>query len=112
MVRKLSDIKKIVEKLSTLLEKQGIHIEQVILYGSWAVNRQNESSDIDLVIISKDLKRFTYLERLEFLSIISWKLPAPLEIIGYTPEEIKNKGPDSIFWEEIQATGKVIYKAA
>lgn len=112
MVRKLSEIKEIVKELSELLRGQGIHVERVILYGSYAADRANEDSDIDLVIISRDFKRLPPLERLEFLSLISWKIPAPLEIIGYTPDEIKGREGKSIFWDEVRTRGRTIYEAA
>lgn len=112
MVRTISKIKSDIVKLLALLEMESIHVEQVILYGSYATNNAHEASDIDLVIISSDLKKFPPLKRLEFLSAISWQLPEPFEILGYTPEEIKDKEGKSIFWDEILATGKTIYKKA
>jgi len=108
----ISKIKKVVNELVELFDENGIHIETIILYGSYASGTQNSDSDIDLIIISKDLKKYPPLERLEFLSLITWKISLPLEIIGYTPNEIKGKQGKSIFWDEIQETGQVLYKAA
>lgn len=110
MVRKISKIKSAVMALIKTLRQNGISVTQVILFGSYATNTAKTHSDIDLIIISKDLKKYSPLERLEFLSIISWKLPEPMEIIGYTPEEVKGKKGKSIFWDEIQSTGKTIYQ--
>ncbi len=112
MAKTISEIKKIVERLTKLLEERGISVERVILYGSYASGCAREDSDIDLVIISSDLKKFPPLKRLEFLSNVSWQLPEPLEVIGYTPDEIKDKQGKSIFWDEINSTGKILYEAA
>lgn len=112
MARKDFDIKKIAAELGAILKKDGISVERVILYGSRARGNAHADSDIDLVIISKDLKKFDPIERLEYLSQIAWRISAPLEIIGYTPDEVKNKSGKSIMWDEIQNTGKTIYKAA
>ena len=69
-------------------------------------------SDVDLMVISYDLKRYDFPERLGVLSRATLNVPAPLEVIGYTPEELKGKEGKSIFWDEIRNTGQVIYEAA
>ena len=110
--RDISEIKKIVVQYVGELAKQNIRVERVILYGSYAGCTAKPYSDIDIVIISQDLERWPILERLQMLSVETLTLKAPLEVLGYTPEEIRRKGDDSIFWEEISRTGKEIYKKA
>lgn len=112
MVKKLFNLNAIVKDYVKTLESKGIRVEKVILYGSFARNMARPDSDIDLVIISSDLKRFDFPERLEFLSKATLYISAPLEVIGYTPEEIRNKKGNSIFWDEINYDGKIVYKAA
>lgn len=112
MVQNLSDIKKVVQRFIQLLATEGISPERVYLYGSWAQGNPHEDSDIDVIVISKDLQRLEPLERLEFLSRIAWRCGGPLEVLGYTPEEIRGKEGKSIFWDEICATGKVLFEAA
>ena len=112
MARTTAKIKKIVSKLTDLLEENGIRVQKVILYGSHATNRADKRSDIDLIVISSDLKKYDPIQRLELLSVISWKLTDPLEIIGYTPSEIRGQKGKSIFWDEILETGKVVYDRA
>lgn len=112
MAKTISDIRKVVKKLLSLLEENGVVVEKVILYGSYAMNCAREDSDIDLIIISRSFKKYPPLKRLEFLSLISWNLPEPFEIIGYTPDEVKGKEGKSIFWDKIQGTGKTIFKKA
>ncbi|MBI5299693.1 MAG: nucleotidyltransferase domain-containing protein [Deltaproteobacteria bacterium] len=86
--------------------------EQVILYGSYAKGTARAFSDVDLVVISSDLAKWAPIERLQMLSRATINVDAPLEVLGYTPEEIAANGDDSIFWEEISKTGKEIYKKA
>lgn len=112
MVQKLSDIETIVHRFIQRLSAEGISPQRVYLYGSWAQGNPREDSDIDVVVIAQDLGKFEPLERLEFLSRIAWHCGGPLEIIGYTPEEVQDKAGKSIFWDEICATGKVLYEAA
>ena len=106
------DFKKIAEQIVKLLDEKGIAVESLLLYGSQASGRATDDSDIDLVILSKDLAKFEPFERLEFLSRIAWKFDLPIEMIGYTPEEVRGKEGKSIFWDEIRKTSRAIYKKA
>ena len=108
----LSQIKDSVHRYIKELENRGIHVERVILYGSYAKGMAKSYSDVDLVIISKDLAKWPPIERLQMLSRATLHVDAPLEVLGYTPQEIKEHGNESIFWEEISRTGKEIYKTA
>ena len=104
------DLKEIIKKYVQELKKRGIKPEQIILYGSYAKGKPHKGSDIDLVIVSSDLSKMHPLKELEFLSLATKNINAPIEALGYTPEEIKKKGSDSIFWDIIQKTGKVVYQ--
>lgn len=86
-----------------------IHINQVILYGSYAKLNKKKWSDIDLAIISEDFKDIAPFERLVMLGRISWRAHATaIEAVGYTPEEYGNASSLD-FTSEIKRTGKVIY---
>lgn len=106
----LSQIRTAVEQYVAELEKIDIHPEQIILYGSHAKGSAKSYSDIDLVVIAKDLEKWPGIERLQILSRATLHVDAPLEVLGYTPREIAQHGGESIFWEEISRSGKEIYK--
>lgn len=108
----ISQIEKIVGHYLQELKKHGIQPERIILYGSHAKGNAKPYSDIDLVVISKDLAKWPPLERMQLLSRATLHVDAPLEVLGYTPDEIKKRGADSIFWEEISRTGKDLFKKA
>lgn len=112
MVKKIYNFDKIIAQLISMLSANGVNVERVILYGSQADGTSHDGSDIDIVVISRDFARYEPLERLEFLSRIAWKCEGPLEVIGYTPDEVKGKENESIFWDEITKTGIEIYKKA
>lgn len=111
MARKKIDIKEIVQKYACELKKRGVTPKQIILYGSYASGKPHLGSDIDLVVISPDLAKMHPIKKLEFLSLATIDINAPIEAMGYTPNEIKKKGKDSIFWDIIQKTGKVVYQS-
>ncbi|MFA4973427.1 MAG: nucleotidyltransferase domain-containing protein [bacterium] len=111
MVEKCPDIEKIVSLYVSVLKEHGIIPKQIILFGSYAREEATSLSDIDLVIVSEDLARWAALERLEMLSKLTAGIDAPLEVLGYTPDEIAKAGSDSIFWSEIMSYGKVLNAA-
>lgn len=84
------------------LEKLGIKSEKVILYGSFAKNSQTEDSDIDLIVISRDFKDLNILKRLEILGIAAARVFKPIQAMGYTPKEIKEREKISILDEAIK----------
>lgn len=112
MGKKLFDPKSVAEKYIIELRKVGIKPEEVLVYGSYANGKADEWSDIDLVVISSDFENIPPIERLEMLSLATWRVDAPIEALGYTPREIHENGKDSIIWEAIQRNHKVVYKKA
>lgn len=87
MVRKLVEVKKILRDYRAELSKHGIHVTKMLLYGSYAKGNPKPYSDIDVVVISPDLVKFSPLRRQEFLAQHTIPINAPLEVIGYTPKE-------------------------
>lgn len=108
MVKSMSKIKTAVKEYKSELERYNIHITKVILYGSYAKGHPKSYSDIDLVIISPDLARFAPLKRQELLAQLTMNIDAPIEVIGYTPEEFNNSS-HTIFGQIIRKTGKLLY---
>lgn len=112
MVQGEDHIRKVVDQYVRLLADEGISVERVILYGSFARGTAHDGSDIDLVVISKDFEKFSPLDLLTFLSRVAWKCDDPLEVLGYTPDDVKGREGKSILWDEIRATGRVLYEKA
>ena len=96
--------------LSRLMNK--VHIDKVILFGSYANGTATELSDIDVLIISKDLSDNTpkgkngfYLDRLV------GKFNPSLEVIAVNPKQLEDPVQKG-FFDEIISSGKVIYSVA
>lgn len=100
-------LSQIIDEYRQELEKK-ISVKKIILYGSFAYGRPHRGSDIDLVVISPDFADFKPLERLEFLSLATRKSRAPIEALGYTPEEFADASKH-IFLDYIAQNGKVLY---
>jgi predicted nucleotidyltransferase len=90
MVKTEREIKIIIERYKEELRKLGIRPQRVILYGSYAGGHPREDSDIDLIVISEDFKKFNLRERLEILGLAAGRVFEPIEAIGYTEEEVKD----------------------
>ena len=73
--------------------------KRIILYGSYKDGNPREDSDIDLIVISENFKEMNLRERLEILGLAAGKIFEPIEALGYTEEEGRNK--KETFLEEI-----------
>lgn len=112
MVKKKDHIRALARKYADELEKLGVPVESIILYGSYARGEAGEFSDIDFAVISN---RFGQGDGFEFSGILSkakWPFADELiEAIGLSPEQM-DKAPRFSFVEEIKKKGEVIYKKA
>ena len=96
--------KRIIKEYKQALKTLGIHVERVILYGSFAKGNQRKDSDIDLIVVSKDFRKMNLRERLEVLGIAAVRIMKPVEAKGYIPEEIEATS-DASFLKEILEVG-------
>ncbi len=117
-----SQIKEIIAEYTQTLKTSGVNVERVILYGSYAKANERKDSDIDLVVISKDFRKMNPVrnknysrynkisngvnlrERLEVLGIAAARIMKPVEVKGYTPEEIETT-QEASFLKEVLDVG-------
>ena len=100
MVETTSQLKTIIRRFRTELEKMGIHVDRVMLYGSQASQTAQDGSDIDLIIISPDFAPYSQRERLEMLGVAAARILESVQAKGFTPQEIENHQLMP-FWEQI-----------
>ena len=88
--------------------------EMIVLFGSYARGTANEDSDLDLAIVKKtDLPG--HKRPIEFRKALReghrrWFLP--MDIVVFTPEEVKKYGQSPLsFIHEIFSTGKILYES-
>lgn len=85
------DVLIILKRLKEFLEAKSIHVEKLILFGSWAKGTQHEGSDIDVVVISSDFAGKDYWARINILSEAIYKIFAPIQAVAMTPQEWESK---------------------
>jgi predicted nucleotidyltransferase len=100
MAKRTPELNRIVRRYRAQLKKMGIRPARILLYGSQAAGTAREGSDIDLIVISGDWKKYNYRQRLELLGIASARILEPVQAQGFTPSEIKTKKVMP-FWEQI-----------
>ena len=100
MAKRTPELKQIVKRYRIQLEKMGIRPERILLYGSQAAGTAREGSDIDLIVISSDWRKYNHRQRLELLGIASARILEPVQAQGFTPSEIRAKKVMP-FWEQI-----------
>lgn len=89
-----SSVIKAVHFLKAQLKADGLNVAKVILFGSQARGRANETSDIDVIIVSEDFyghdifKRADLTKDAEIMTIR--KFMVPLDIITMTPDELES----------------------
>ena len=80
---------------STSVKKNGIHIHDLILFGSSSAGTARPDSDIDIAIISNDFAGRNIFERAimtkdaEIQTIRKFKIP--LDVLTLTPEEYQDQ---------------------
>lgn len=97
----------IVEDFRIAIERQGVSIQRIILFGSHVRGEGSEGSDIDLIVISPDFRNMAYWDRIDRLCEAVLQVRKPIDAVAKTPEE----------WEEgnslllhFARTGEVVYE--
>lgn len=97
-----------------LLEKLArgqIHVDKIVIFGSYAKGGEKEESDIDIIIVSRDFRGKDIFERVELTTGIGRELVhrtrKPFDIMYYSDEEWE-KGR-SIIINAAREEGEIIY---
>lgn len=98
------EIDKIVKQLQNKYKP-----EKIILFGSFARGKPKKDSDLDLFIVKKTRKNT--LERILEVDKILFNRNLPLDILVYTPRQIKERLTlGDFFVEDILNKGKILYE--
>jgi predicted nucleotidyltransferase len=95
----------VIEKVSRFaaeLKALGIHLKKVILYGSYASNRQHEWSDIDVALVADEFTGFGFEDCKYFSRINIRDEYLDIETRTFSTADFEKGNP---FIEEIKKTG-------
>jgi uncharacterized protein len=90
-----------VKKYLARLEENKIHIEQAILFGSYAKGNFNEWSDIDLALVSNSFQGLRYND-IEKIRKYKYDIDYSISPIPYT---VKDFNDEDLFIKNIKETG-------
>jgi len=94
-------IEKTIKSYIEQLESIGVHVQQAILFGSYATGRYDEWSDIDLAIVSENFagNRFNDRNKIRKLTL---KVNSDISPMPFRPEDFNDS---NYFVKEILETG-------
>jgi len=69
--------------------KKELNAEEVYLFGSRVHGVPLEDSDLDMVVVSGEFGKRSFIENMELLSRL-WNGSFPLEMFPYTPSQIRD----------------------
>lgn len=108
MVRKsiLKDTpENLIRRYRVLLERKGIPVEKMILFGSYAKKMAKPWSDVDVCVVSKTFGKDGY-DEMVFLKKLTSDLESLIEPHPYHPDDLKD--PFDPLAYEIRRTGITI----
>ena len=113
MDRKKINVKKVIKEYLKYFPRN-LRVKGVFLFGSYATGKIRKDSDVDIIVISPDFEKMSFIKRLELLSCLRRSKitrSIPMDILGYTPEEFNGIDKESIVMKEAKKEGKMIYNA-
>lgn len=109
MVETRDRLASVIRRYVQELERLGVPVERVILYGSCVRGEARADSDIDLAVFSEVFGGKDHLEFAGVLSEAKWNTEPMIEAIGFHPSVLEHVPPIS-FLREITSSGEVAYR--
>ena len=79
------EIRKLILRFVHAVTTKGIRVERAVLYGSYAQGKARAESDVDVAIVSPDLGRDRYEERIMLLQL-AWRIDPRIEPVPISSE--------------------------
>jgi len=103
-------IKKVIKSVQTYLNflaKQGIPVSFGVLYGSYAKNKANEWSDIDLLVVSSEYDNKRTIDDYELLWMYAARMDSRIEPIPVGERQYREDDTNAII-EIARREGQII----
>ena len=98
-----------IRRYAAELERLGLPVERIILFGSHLSGQAHATSDVDLAVFSEAFGGPDHLEFSGLLSEAKWNTEPMIEAMGFNPCVLEDIPPVS-FLHEIARTGQVVYR--
>ena len=79
------EIKDIIDRFVEAVAARGIHVDNAILYGSYATGKEGTDSDLDVAVISSDFGKDRYQEG-AMLMKLAWRIDPRLHPVPLSAE--------------------------
>ncbi len=87
--------------------KKELRVREVYLFGSRVYGVPLRDSDLDVLVVSEEFSKHSFIENMEALSRL-WNGSFTLEIFPYTPEQIeKYRGRKTVITEALEKGVKI-----
>ena len=106
MLKTNASIDQIAHEVEVFLS-QHIHVDRLILFGSYVDGSPREDSDIDIAVISEDFNTMSIWDRISLLAQASVAVDSRIELIAFSPKDYFHPESCSLL-NEIKNKGKVI----
>lgn len=93
---------KIVGDFAREVKQEGVRLRKVILFGSYAQNKQRRWSDIDVALVADEFKNFGFEDKRHFVSVLIRKPYYIIQPQTYSTSYFRKGDP---FIDEIKRTG-------
>lgn len=97
-------IEPIIRQYLRVLRRNGIQPKQAYLYGSHARGTADSDSDIDVAIVSEDLRGSMFAEQMRLMRL-TWNVDLRIEPHPFRPEDFTSDNPEA---QEVLETGMPI----
>lgn len=97
--------------LIKLLNEKNIIIDKIIFFGSFVQKKQKKDSDIDIIIVSRNFRNKSIVERIKLTTGIGRELvkkfEKPFDLLYYSDEEWEKE--NFLIINEAKEYGEIIY---
>ena len=111
MAKTKAEIEAIARQYVDNLRACQVHVERVILFGSYGRGTPTDRSDMDLAFVSKDFDHYNLLQRQTILASCRPGL-VRTDVLGYSPAMLERKRDQSPLVRQILSEGITVYPAA
>jgi len=68
-------------------------IEDAYIFGSYVKGTWLKTSDVDLIVVSRDFEGMDYMKRLDIINEVAWRegIRPHVEVIPLTPDELQRR---------------------